>query len=169
MKRTGFTLVELIIVIVIVGILSVISVPVYRGYIEKAIMAEGQTLLNAIGKAELAYHLQNKRFLEVKRTDYSSVLNVDARGGKYFKSFYAELSGSSMSGMDMYRATTTFSKAESSIQKSFYYNSARYAVYIEVYGKYKNRDLMLSATQYADGRLTIGPREESYNEPILLK
>ena len=159
-KRTGFTLVELIIVIVIVGILSVISVPVYRGYIEKAIMAEGQTLLNAIGKAELAYHLQNKRFLEVKRTDYSSVLNVDARGGKYFKSFYAELSGSSISGMPI--ATTTFAKAESSIQKSFYYDSARYAVYIEVYGKYKNRELMLFATQYANGALHIGEKMEDY-------
>ncbi|MBO7611272.1 MAG: prepilin-type N-terminal cleavage/methylation domain-containing protein, partial [Elusimicrobia bacterium] len=54
-NKKGFTLVELVIVIVIVGILSAISVPVYRGYIEKAIMAEGQTLLGAIGKAELAY------------------------------------------------------------------------------------------------------------------
>ena len=49
--KKGFTLVELVIVIVIVGILSVISVPIYRGYVEKAIMTEGKVLINAIGKS----------------------------------------------------------------------------------------------------------------------
>ncbi|MDR0820260.1 MAG: prepilin-type N-terminal cleavage/methylation domain-containing protein [Endomicrobium sp.] len=35
MKPEGFTLVEFIIVIIIVGILSIIAIPVYRSYIEK--------------------------------------------------------------------------------------------------------------------------------------
>jgi type IV pilus assembly protein PilE len=35
MRSEGFTLVEFIIVIIIVGILSIIAVPVYRNYIEK--------------------------------------------------------------------------------------------------------------------------------------
>ena len=163
MKKTGFTLVELVIVIVIVGILSAISVPVYRGYIEKAIMAEGQTLLSAIGKAELAYHLQNKRFLAIDKTGYSPELNVDARGGKYFKTFYAELSGSAMSGIPV--PEQTFYKAVSSVQKVTYYgygDSAKFAVYIEVYGKYKKRDLVLYATQYASGALVIGDRFSDY-------
>ena len=161
-NKKGFTLVELVIVIVIVGILSAISVPIYRGYIEKAIMAEGQTLLSAIGKAELAYHLQYKRFLPVEKTSYDPDLNVDARGGKYFNKFYAELSGGSTSGMPMTFTASKLSKADS-IEKSNYNYNARYAVYIEVYGKYKNRELMLSATQQANGRLIIGPRlEESY-------
>ena len=93
MKKRGFTLIELIIVIVIVGILSVIAVPVYRGYIEKAIMSEGKTLLGAIGKAELAYHVQHRRFLAIDKTGHSSDLDVDARGGKYFNKFYTDLSG----------------------------------------------------------------------------
>ena len=158
MKKTGFTLVELVIVIVIVGILSAISVPVYRGYIEKAIMAEGQTLLNAIGKAELAYHLQHKRFLAIDKTGYNPDLNVDARGGKYFKRFYAELSGSASGSVPM-----LFSQTTTSVQKVYYGNdSSRYAVYIEVYGKYKDRDLMLYATQYANGALNIGEKFEEY-------
>ena len=149
MKRNkpGFTLVELVIVIVIVGILSVISVPIYRGYVEKAIMAEGQTLLGAIGKAELAYHVQNRVFLQVEKTDYSPELNVDARGGKYFNKFYASASGGSVSG----GGTTG---EANSIQKS-YYNNLRNSVYIEVYGKYKTREYTLSATQYANGMLRL--------------
>ncbi len=155
-KIKGFTLVELVIVIVIVGILSAISVPVYRGYIEKAIMAEGQTLLNAIGKAELAYHLQHKRFLAIDKTGYNPDLNVDARGGKYFKRFYTELSGSASGPMPMLKST--------SVQKGYYGgDSARYAVYIEVYGKYKDRDLMLYATQYANGALNIGEKFREYD------
>ena len=159
MNKKGFTLVELVIVIVIVGILSAISVPIYRGYIEKAIMAEGQTLLSAIGKAELAYHLQHKKFLAVSKTDHSSELNVDARGGKYFNKFYAELSGGSMSGMPMGKASTL---SKVGIEKSNYNYNARYAVYIEVYGKYKNRELILSATQQANGALRIGEKPGDY-------
>ena len=41
--KKGFTLVELVIVIVIVGILSVISVPIYRGYVEHYSELEAKT------------------------------------------------------------------------------------------------------------------------------
>ena len=44
-SKKGFTLVELVIVIVIVGILSVISVPIYRGYVDRAMRTEGEVLL----------------------------------------------------------------------------------------------------------------------------
>ena len=46
-------------------------------------------MLNGIGKAELAYYVQHKKFLGVDRTGYNPVLGVDARGGKYFNSFSA--------------------------------------------------------------------------------
>ena len=67
-NKKGFTLIELVVVMVIVGILSAISVPVYRGYVEKAIMAEGNMLLGAIAKAELAYYVQHKRFVAIDKT-----------------------------------------------------------------------------------------------------
>ena len=48
------------------------------------------------------------------------------------------------------------------VEKVNYNYDPRYAVYIEVYGKYKNRDLMLSATQYASGTLNIGESPDDY-------
>ena len=85
-KRKGFTLVELVIVIVIVGILSVISVPIYRGYVEKAKMTEGKVLLNAIAKAELAYHVQYGEFYSTwDIVSWDTVLDINAEGNKYFK------------------------------------------------------------------------------------
>ena len=93
--KKGFTLVELVIVIVIVGILSVISVPIYRGYVEKAKYTEGYVLLNAIAKAELAYHVKYDCFVY----DYSGngygegkgyYLDIDSGGNKYFTGWRAE-------------------------------------------------------------------------------
>lgn len=54
-NKKGFTLIELIIVIVIIGILSTVSVPIYRKYITEATMTEGYTLLGAVARAEIIY------------------------------------------------------------------------------------------------------------------
>ena len=93
-KSKGFTLVELVIVIAIVIILSVISVPIYRGYIDKSKMSEGYALLGAILSAQKAYYSEHGCFL--RRDDasgrgnltvYDEILGIDARGNKYFTSF----------------------------------------------------------------------------------
>jgi prepilin-type N-terminal cleavage/methylation domain-containing protein len=84
MKSTkGFTLVELVIVIVIVGILSVVAVPVYKGYTKKAMATEGKALLGAINTSQKVYFAEWDRF--VNGTE-SAALDVDASTNKYFKS-----------------------------------------------------------------------------------
>jgi type IV pilus assembly protein PilA len=40
MKSKGFTLVEFIIVLVIVGVLSIIAIPVYKSYVVKSKIAK---------------------------------------------------------------------------------------------------------------------------------
>ncbi len=97
-RRFGFTLVELVIVIAIVIILSVISVPIYRGYVDKAKYAEGYALLGQILSAQKAYYSEHGNFLHsydtIKEggsnrwTCNDEVLGIDTRGNKYFTWFY---------------------------------------------------------------------------------
>ena len=99
-RQGGFTLVELVITIAIVIILSVISVPIYRGYVDKAKFAEGYALLGTILSAQKAYYSEYGNFLRKQDscvsdwTSYEAILGVDARGNKYFTCFMINPGGS---------------------------------------------------------------------------
>ena len=58
-KQSGFTLIELMIVVAIIGILAAIAVPQYNTYITKSQAAEGLSLANGAKLAVAEYHSMN--------------------------------------------------------------------------------------------------------------
>ena len=120
MNKKGFTLVELVITIAIVIILSVVSVPIYRGYTEKAKIAEGYALLGMILSAQKAYYSEYGNFLSWANsssgssslTNNEEVLGIDARGNKYFTWFEINNGGTGAAG---------------SAHLKFYFDSSVYA------------------------------------------
>jgi type IV pilus assembly protein PilA len=59
MKKKGFTLIELMVVILIVGILAAASVPLMRGRIDKAKWAEANAMAGTIQTAARVYFVEN--------------------------------------------------------------------------------------------------------------
>ena len=56
LNKKGFTIVELLIVIVVIGILAAITVVAYNGIQKRAMVAQTTSELATINKAILAYH-----------------------------------------------------------------------------------------------------------------
>lgn len=62
LAQRGFTLIELMVVIAIIGILSVIALPVYQSYTAKAQLAEAFALLEGQKSALVAYYVELGKF-----------------------------------------------------------------------------------------------------------
>ena len=60
--QKGFTLIELMIVIAIIGILAAIAIPNYMNYTRKAKTTEAKTNLAAIRTSEEAYRAENETY-----------------------------------------------------------------------------------------------------------
>ena len=81
-KAEGFTLVELVVVIAILGILAGVAVPAYSGYLEKAKEAGDITTLEAVKTAAMAYNAKNgavtKVFVDKTDDGYTVQINSNA-------------------------------------------------------------------------------------------
>ena len=63
--QTGFTLVELIIVVAIISILASIAIPAYNGYIETSKRSDAQASLMALAIAQEKYRATNPTYTTV--------------------------------------------------------------------------------------------------------
>lgn len=64
-RATGFTLVELLITVVVVGILAAIAYPSYEGYLKRSRRSEAQQLLASIANREAQYLLDSRMYTDV--------------------------------------------------------------------------------------------------------
>ena len=81
-KQLGFTLIELMIVVAIIGILAAMAIPAYQDYTIRAQVAEGMNLA-AAAKIAVAEDFLNEGRPPVDRTDAGMTANPTDTSGKY--------------------------------------------------------------------------------------
>ena len=93
-KRKGFTLIELMVVIFIVGILAAVAIPIMRGRIDSAKWSEGKAAAGSIRTAARAFCAEKGQawggtwatvsFADLGFTNLVSAADGDDLDGKYF-------------------------------------------------------------------------------------
>ena len=79
-KRSGFTLIEIILVVVIIGILAGIAIPKLGGKSEKAMIAQAQANITGLSMAVQEYEIMNG--------DYPASLDAlldESKGGPFME------------------------------------------------------------------------------------
>ena len=99
--KQGFTLLELLIVVVIIGILAAIALPQYRKIVEKARMSEAIIMVEKIADAQERYYLINNDYtrdindldIDIIGEDTTYSGRIPAIKGKFFKFASSNASG----------------------------------------------------------------------------
>jgi prepilin-type N-terminal cleavage/methylation domain-containing protein len=76
-KNAGFTLAELLMVIVIIGVLGSIAIPRFFPQKEKAVVAEAVNMMGAIRQGEIAYRLEHTGYVDLGTGDTWDVIGID--------------------------------------------------------------------------------------------
>jgi prepilin-type N-terminal cleavage/methylation domain-containing protein len=61
----AFSLIELMLVVVIIGVLSALAMPAYRKYILNSKLSESYTTLDVMGKSQMTFYNENSEFFNI--------------------------------------------------------------------------------------------------------
>lgn len=86
-NENGFTLVELIVVIVIIGVLAAVAIPKFTAATGKAKASEIPSVMAQIGKAEYMYLQESNTFVDIPYStwheDLYEILGVEIKKGLF--------------------------------------------------------------------------------------
>ena len=83
-NEKGFTLIEMMVVVIIVGVLAAIAVPTYTGYVKRATTAEATSTCGAVWGSMQIYALEEPLVAAANRTIIDSIYNINTSGVVYY-------------------------------------------------------------------------------------
>ncbi|MFH1727980.1 MAG: prepilin-type N-terminal cleavage/methylation domain-containing protein [Pseudomonadota bacterium] len=105
MKKKGFTLVELMIVVAIIGILAAIAIPSFMAYIKKSKRSEVGMVVNGVFAAQADYNIDNAKFHK-----FTGANGAGAAATPWNTGQFAKLTGSKTPGSQSIVANNTDAK-----------------------------------------------------------
>lgn len=95
-RSTGFTLIELMIVVVVIGILASIAWPSYQEYLKRSRRSDAQTLMLSISSKQQQYMLDARQYTDTVGAGGLSISsqgwNCGANGNKTCSNAYYDVS-----------------------------------------------------------------------------
>src|SRR5471032_2661175 len=81
LRQLGFTLIELMVVVTVIGILAAVAIPIYRGYVREAHLNEAKPYLLDIASKQRSFKVRNGVYCcsggNMNETVLTNGLNVD--------------------------------------------------------------------------------------------
>ena len=100
-RKGGFTMIELMMVVIIVAILAAVAVPLYRANVRRAYASEAVATLGAIRSAERTYYAEHGEYLSVAAGDLGNMptdadpgLGIDCSQNRYWSADAFEVTAS---------------------------------------------------------------------------
>jgi len=103
--RSAFTMVELMVVVLIVGVLAIVAIPLMQGRTDASKWSEAKTAMGAIASALRAYGSEKGSFTGVPSLAEIGILDSDLDGTYFSHEAYAITSASAASGQTSFVIT----------------------------------------------------------------
>lgn len=83
-KQAGFTLIELMIAVVVIGILAMVAIPAYNDSITKGRRTDAKSTLTTIAARQEQFFMDNKRYTDdLQELGYGAASGIDSIDGYY--------------------------------------------------------------------------------------